>query len=90
MVSDTQYRRQCNTVSWVNYHFYGTWEGMKPNNVYFANLMRSDVVIVDMEDGTTVAVEKHNYPVEDRCRLMDGFSIRSPMWFRPTKASISE
>lgn len=74
----------------LNYHLYGTWDGIKPNSIYFGNFMGSDVMIIDMEDETTASVEQHNYPVEEHRRLMDGHSIRSPMWFCPTKPCISE
>ncbi|CAN6294799.1 unnamed protein product [Urochloa humidicola] len=71
----------------MNYPFFGTWSGVDPNSVYVANLAEWDVMILDMKAREDAGFKGTDYPVENDKRLCDRFSMRTPMWFRPTRPS---
>ncbi|KAG2558340.1 hypothetical protein PVAP13_8NG122300 [Panicum virgatum] len=66
----------------LNYPFYGNWSRLKSESVCVANIMEIDVVMFSCGSGQLVGVQA--YPVEEGDRLLDGHSMRTPIWFRPT------
>ncbi|CAL4962204.1 unnamed protein product [Urochloa decumbens] len=68
----------------LNYPFYVTCNAIKPNSVYVANMVGSDVTIFAMQAESDVPIEKHNYPIKEQARPGVRQSLRTPMWFRPT------
>ncbi|CAL4962201.1 unnamed protein product [Urochloa decumbens] len=71
----------------LNYPFCGTWSGIKPNSVYVSNLAEWDIMVFDMDGAEDAVFQMQDYPVVDDVRLPDGHSMRTPMWFRPTRPS---
>lgn len=71
----------------MNYPLCGTWSGIKVNCVYVADLLDNDVIIVGIEDGAGVAVEKLDYPAAKMTRLLYDHSMRTLMLYRPTLPS---
>lgn len=68
----------------LNYPFYGRWNKVKADKVYIANMSNIDSMIFSMDSEAENSIEKQDYPIEEASRLLDGMSIRTPMWFRPT------
>ncbi|CAL5017646.1 unnamed protein product [Urochloa decumbens] len=71
----------------LNYPFFGSWSGLKPNSVYVANVAHNDVMIIGMGSEADVGIKMQDYPIKDGFRLLDGHSMRTPMWFRPKRPS---
>ncbi|CAL4886810.1 unnamed protein product [Urochloa decumbens] len=71
----------------LNYPFYGSWNGIKPNCVYVADMGGNDVLTFALQADGEALIEKHDLPTEQGARLLDGHSMRTPMWFRPTLPS---
>ncbi|CAL4892769.1 unnamed protein product [Urochloa decumbens] len=71
----------------LNYPFCGAWSGVKHNSVYVASLADNDVMIIAMGSEADSGIEMQDYPIRDGCRLLDGHSIRTPIWFRPKRPS---
>ncbi|CAL4962206.1 unnamed protein product [Urochloa decumbens] len=76
-------RDQCLFVG-LNYPFYVNSNGLKANTVYVADVANNDMVMCSMKPGGGDGITKQNFPVDEAHRLVDGYSVRTPMWFRPT------
>jgi len=57
---------------------------MKSESVCVANMVETDVAIFSCDSGQLIGVQ--DYPVEEGDRMLDGHSMRTPIWFRPTVA----
>ncbi|CAL4899385.1 unnamed protein product [Urochloa decumbens] len=69
----------------LNCPFYGRWSNVEADRVYIASMCDNDSVIFSMDSSEAEnSIEKRNYPIKKESRLIDGMSIRTPMWFRPT------
>ena len=55
---------------------------MKSECVCVADMVENDVVTFSCGSGQLT--EKQDYPVEEGARLLDGHSLRTPIWFLPT------
>ncbi|CAL4886802.1 unnamed protein product [Urochloa decumbens] len=74
----------------LNYPFYGSWSGIKRNSLYVADMGGKDVLTFELKDEGEAIIERHDFPREEAVRLLDGHSMRTPMWFRPTLPSKSK
>jgi hypothetical protein len=70
----------------LNYPFFVTSPDLTADSVYLADTVKYDVVICTMENEGSVGITKQDYPVDETARLLDGYSVRTLMWFRPTAA----
>ena len=66
----------------LNFSFYSKWSRMKSECVCVADMVENDVVTFSCGSGQLT--EKQDYPVEEGARLLDGHSLRTPIWFLPT------
>jgi hypothetical protein len=71
----------------LNYPFHMNSEWIKPNSVYVANLADNDVVIFSMEPGKEKSMQLIDLPMRGATRMLDRHSMRTPMWFHPTRPS---
>ena len=69
-------------LEWIT-HSVAAWSGIKDNCVYVPNLLDNDIIIIGIEDGAGVAVEKLDYPADKMTHLLHDQSMRTPMWFHP-------
>jgi hypothetical protein len=71
----------------LNYPFHMESEWIKPISVCVADLDNTDVIIFSMEPGKEQSMQLINLPIKKDARLLNRHSIRTPMWFRPTRPS---
>ncbi|CAL5002428.1 unnamed protein product [Urochloa decumbens] len=71
----------------LNYPFYVTSADLKGDSVYIADMVNFDVVICSMDNEGGVSIKRQDFPTDEMVHLLDGRSIRTPMWFRPTAPS---
>ncbi|CAL4962202.1 unnamed protein product [Urochloa decumbens] len=73
----------------MNYPLYGRWSNVKSDRVYIANMAGNDSIIFSLNNEADSSIEVQDYPIEEQYHLLDGHSIRTPMWFRPTTPSLT-
>jgi hypothetical protein len=71
----------------LNYPFHMDSECIKPNSVCVADLADNDVVIFSMEPGKEKSMQLIDLHTRGAARMLDRHSMRTPMWFRPTRPS---
>ncbi|CAL4988754.1 unnamed protein product [Urochloa decumbens] len=71
----------------LNYPFYVTSADLKGDSVYIADMVNFNVVICSMDNEGGVSIKRQDFPTDEMVHLLDGHSIRTPMWFRPTAPS---
>jgi hypothetical protein len=71
----------------LNYPFHMESEWIKTNSVCVADLDDTDVIIFSMEPGKEQSMQLIDLPIKKEARLLNKHSMRTPMWFRPTRPS---
>jgi hypothetical protein len=71
----------------LNYPFYMDSDWIKPNSVCETDLAENDVVILSMEPGKEKSMQLIDLHTRGAARMLDRHSMRTPMWFRPTRLS---
>ncbi|CAM0152103.1 unnamed protein product [Urochloa decumbens] len=68
----------------LNYPFYRRSVDLEADSVYVADVVNNDVLIASLKKDSTVCITKQNFPINETHRVDNGYSVRTPMWFRPT------
>jgi hypothetical protein len=71
----------------LNYPFHMESEWIKTNIVCLADLDDTDVIIFSMEPGKEQSTQLINLPIKKEAHLLNKHSMRTLMWFRPTRPS---
>jgi hypothetical protein len=71
----------------LNYPFHMESEWIKPNSVCVANLDDTDVIIFSMEPGKEQSKQLIDLPIKKDACLLNKHSMRTQIWFRPTRPS---
>ena len=68
----------------LNYPFYVTSKDHEKDSIYVSDVANNDVVIYTLTKDATVHITKKDFPVDEHNHFDHGYTVRTPMWFRPT------
>uniref|UniRef100_K4AJI1 KIB1-4 beta-propeller domain-containing protein n=1 Tax=Setaria italica TaxID=4555 RepID=K4AJI1_SETIT len=71
-------------IPWAKLPLFVTSTDLKGNSVYVADVGNYDVGICSLGKEGQVSITNQDFPFDEKAHLLKGWTICTPMWFRPT------